>query len=400
MCIISVDALSEDQVEYLSSDADLNHELTIEDARKTLQFAINLEYYTKAHVLICDQDNDNKITINDARLILRQVIKLDPKSTKKVIVGQAEFSQWINKENTQQLYIPPQPTVEKKSGTFIFYCYGYGHGLGLSQFGAIGMEKQGSTYKEILQYYFTDVEFATAEVPQYTVYCGSYVNTQELIARMVYQEIYGITEYGATHESIKAQTICVFTLLKQANFNVTRYQAGDASSLSYSALPANLKQDCLSVSGEYLYAKGDSKKTPILTFYCAAVGGKTFLNEYVNSPYPLSYIQSVPSYYDMTRTDWQCIRTYTKTKDQVYNTLCAYLASQKRLNSDVDTTLDYNNPSSWIQILSHTASIDENRGYVTSVKLGNNVFTGNKPYMFFFATMMFYTSCVTVEYVP
>ena len=34
--------------------------------------------------------------------------------------------------------------------------YGYGHGVGMSQYGALGMAKNGYTYKEILEYYYTN----------------------------------------------------------------------------------------------------------------------------------------------------------------------------------------------------------------------------------------------------
>ena len=35
---------------------------------------------------------------------------------------------------------------------------GYGHGVGMSQWGANGMAKNGSTYEEILKHYYTGVE--------------------------------------------------------------------------------------------------------------------------------------------------------------------------------------------------------------------------------------------------
>ncbi len=39
---------------------------------------------------------------------------------------------------------------------FIFTVYGYGHGVGMSQYGADCMAKNGSNFKEILTYYYTD----------------------------------------------------------------------------------------------------------------------------------------------------------------------------------------------------------------------------------------------------
>ena len=35
---------------------------------------------------------------------------------------------------------------------------GYGHGVGMSQYGALGMAKEGYNYMQILEYYYTDAE--------------------------------------------------------------------------------------------------------------------------------------------------------------------------------------------------------------------------------------------------
>ena len=40
----------------------------------------------------------------------------------------------------------------------IFTSDGFGHGVGLSQYGADGMAKAGSGYKEILTHYYTGTE--------------------------------------------------------------------------------------------------------------------------------------------------------------------------------------------------------------------------------------------------
>ena len=40
---------------------------------------------------------------------------------------------------------------------------GYGHGVGMSQYGALGMAKQGYTYEEILKHYYTNTEIKKLE---------------------------------------------------------------------------------------------------------------------------------------------------------------------------------------------------------------------------------------------
>jgi stage II sporulation protein D len=39
-----------------------------------------------------------------------------------------------------------------------FQGSGWGHGLGMSQYGALGMAKEGYNYQDILKYYYTDVQ--------------------------------------------------------------------------------------------------------------------------------------------------------------------------------------------------------------------------------------------------
>jgi stage II sporulation protein D len=50
------------------------------------------------------------------------------------------------------------PMISGNKNEFIFAGEGWGHGVGLSQSGAKGMAKEGFTYKEILEYYFSGTE--------------------------------------------------------------------------------------------------------------------------------------------------------------------------------------------------------------------------------------------------
>ncbi|MBU5427829.1 stage II sporulation protein D [Tissierella pigra] len=49
-------------------------------------------------------------------------------------------------------------SLDKKLNIIEIETYGYGHGVGMSQWGANGMGKHGSTYEEILKHYYTEVE--------------------------------------------------------------------------------------------------------------------------------------------------------------------------------------------------------------------------------------------------
>ena len=49
-------------------------------------------------------------------------------------------------------------TITASEDGLVFHTKGYGHGVGLSQNGANGMAKHGSSYTEILHHYYTDVD--------------------------------------------------------------------------------------------------------------------------------------------------------------------------------------------------------------------------------------------------
>ena len=50
--------------------------------------------------------------------------------------------------------------IKQDGENVIFVTKGYGHGAGMSQYGANCLAKEGKNYKEILEYYYTDISFA------------------------------------------------------------------------------------------------------------------------------------------------------------------------------------------------------------------------------------------------
>ena len=51
--------------------------------------------------------------------------------------------------------------IENYEGNVRIICNGAGHGVGLSQYGANAMAEEGSSFEDILKYYYTGVDFAT-----------------------------------------------------------------------------------------------------------------------------------------------------------------------------------------------------------------------------------------------
>ena len=48
-------------------------------------------------------------------------------------------------------------TTSSGSGSFVISGSGYGHNVGMSQWGAYSMANLGYSYRDILQFYYTDV---------------------------------------------------------------------------------------------------------------------------------------------------------------------------------------------------------------------------------------------------
>lgn len=374
---------------YPSGDANLDYVVNVEDARQVLRFAIKLDGYTNAHIKICDINKDNVISVDDARAVLRSAIGLDIISS-QVSVGDADFSQWAYQTNINPGsfgdIIPDQPTVlNKQSGTFIFYVYGYGHGLGMSQYGAVALSKSGCKYYDILRYYFSGTVLQTCDVPEYTSYCGERIKTNELVARIVYTEIYGIATEASSAEALRAQAICAFTLLKYYNYSVrSKWTAGVATSKQYSELPSSLKQACNDVAGIYLTQENDPYKQPIMTVYTASVGGATASSDYIWGSH-VPYLQSVRSPLDLLYSSTVSVKILTKS--QVLSKLAGY-----NINPE-------SNPAEWIKILDHTCSIDQSRGYVTCVMVGDSILANEKVFSLFYEKIGLRSSCFTVEYV-
>lgn len=62
------------------------------------------------------------------------------------------------------------PTATASSQTaFTINGRGWGHGIGMSQWGAYGLAKHGSTYKQILQHYYTGIGFIKVDDPMIRV---------------------------------------------------------------------------------------------------------------------------------------------------------------------------------------------------------------------------------------
>lgn len=380
---------------YKFGDIDEDGSITAGDARMALRYSVALEYYTKGHLILGDTDSDGKITASDARNILRYSVALDVPPVDTVTVQTTDFEEFINRPETGDLFaweIPEAPEVNAAPGTFTFTVYGYGHGVGLSQYGAMSLEDGGYTYDKIINHYFTGTEIKNIEeFPEKTIYAGNEVLTEEILARIVYQEIYGVTVQGKYKESLKAMILCVFTNLAYFDFNVqSRWDVGVASPLSYEELPENLKNLVKEVLGQYITVEGSDK--PIQAVYSGLAAGMTAASESIWGG-KISYLTSVPSPFDMKRAGF--INQSTYTVDEMKELITAYDAE----NSSVEINLS-DDPSLWLSVIEHTGSIDETRGYVTKIKVGDTVLSGYNQFLVGLMNNALRSSCFTITYTP
>ncbi len=86
-----------------------------------------------------------------SKINLKGLNILDGKGSKRVVIA-ADSENEISAVAGDAIYLNDDSDVLIISGK------GYGHGVGMSQQGAQAMGKLGYTYKEILQYYYTDIE--------------------------------------------------------------------------------------------------------------------------------------------------------------------------------------------------------------------------------------------------
>ena len=389
---------------FLFCDLDLNGVVNASDARKALRFSVNLEYFTVGHLKLCDLEEDGGFSAANARYILRLAVKLESTDKTTVSINGEDFLVYVNNPQVDELFRwdpPAEPVIKAAPGTFTFTVYGYGHGVGLSQYGSISLDEAGYTYDRILKHYYTGIEIKDmVNFPKTTVYptlmydasAGKEVYkwiehpTEELLARIVYQEIYGVTGNGKNVEALKVQTICIFTNLAYYGFYVnSRWDVGIASSKKYEELPEKLRTIVKEVVGKYMTVQG--KTQPVLAVYSASAAGMTASADNIWGQY-YSHLVSVPSPFDMKRSNF--ISTYTCTKDEMYRMIKAY---------DTSIVLS-DNPAEWLRITEHTGSIDERRGYVVQIKVGNKQLSGYNQFHMKLMGNVLRSSCFTITYTP
>ncbi|WP_145139583.1 stage II sporulation protein D [Paenibacillus sp. Y412MC10] len=100
------------------------------------------------------------ITVSTGQPFIQVLSTTEGHRIKEISIGGHVFS---GREVREKLNLRSSEFTWKTSGADIqITTYGYGHGVGMSQWGADGMAKEGSTATQILKHYYTGIDFTQA----------------------------------------------------------------------------------------------------------------------------------------------------------------------------------------------------------------------------------------------
>src|SRR5699024_1608286 len=112
----------------------------------------------KDQVIISLEELSEKLAINlqPNEEVALSISRTNSNRVAKLNINDASFT---GKEIREKLALRSNDfTIKQQNDHFVFTTKGYGHGVGMSQYGANGMAEDGKTYKDILSYYYQDVE--------------------------------------------------------------------------------------------------------------------------------------------------------------------------------------------------------------------------------------------------
>lgn len=275
------------------------------------------------------------------------------------------------------------------TGVFVFKVYGWGHGVGMSQYGAIQMAKDGKTYKEILTHYYPGTTVKEDSATPLTIKYGEKdIPIVEYLCRTTFREIGD----SAPMEALKAQVATAYTFAKDEGFDVPKSK--HAYSESYEYQGTNIHKACLAVLG--MSSDADTPKANYIdyngkaafTCYFASAAGKTASSASVWGGEGYPYLQG-----GVSSSEEVMVSDKTITAEEMKKYILSYAK-----DNDLEITLS-DNPAEWLEIVSHDASMNENLGYVTTMRIGNETVRGNafRCYVLDFAIK---SHCFTFEYIP
>lgn len=265
---------------------------------------------------------------------------------------------------------PTQAVAPSTSGTFTFDVFGYGHGVGLSQQGADWLAmRQGWTWTQILAHYYYcengkgQILFGDV-MPETISYGGTPYQTREFLASALEAEM------GAAFqpEALKAQFVAIYTFAKYYGFDLNK----DACAILGSGkMPSQKVYDVVDEMmgiGAYIAYEDKCALTP---FHSMSAGKTTsYYNSWGGSQ--LNYLSGARLSYGDTLAE-KYKTTVTMSSDEFKRYV------EKNLKDDSGNPVVLSgDPSTWISVISHDGALGDNVGYVSSIRVGGTVISGNK----------------------
>ncbi len=275
----------------------------------------------------------------------------------------------LTEPSTQNIMMPEpsQPAVSSTSGTFTFDVFGHGHGVGLSQHGANYLAQQGWTWSEILaHYYYCDngMILTGDALPDTISYNGTPYTTREFLASVLEAEM----GYSFHAEALKAQYVAIYTYAKYKLFVL---DSGDCAILGSGRTPSNaiyaVVDEMMEISPYIVDGNGACALTP---FHSISAGKTTsFYNVWQQRN--VDYLSGARTSYGDTLLGEKYRSSWSVSSEEFKK-----IVEGKTLPDGSKITLT-GDPATWVSVISHDGALGNQVGYVSSMRIGGNVVTGN-----------------------
>ncbi len=196
--------------------------------------------------------------------------------------------------------------------------------------------------------------------PEFMYINGEKIEAKEALKRLVMTEM----DVGYYDEAIKAQTVVIYTYLKYRDTDFTIDGVEILSSAS--AVNTQVSDAVDKVFGEYLV---DEDGNVALTPYFEVAARKTFSGENFFAR-PHAYLKQVEIENDPDTNAEFNNGEYSKTVK-----IESGIMKGKLLSYNKDFVLSESDPSKWITVSKHDASISSSIGYVTEVLIGDKAYS-------------------------
>ncbi len=264
----------------------------------------------------------------------------------------------------------PESGTKSSSGTggkWIFRVYGFGHGVGMSQQGAMAMAKNGSSYVDILENFYSGCSVKTdSNTPATVTYGGKAIPIVEYLCRTTYAEI-----GSPATEALKAQIVCAYTYAKHYNFNVSSSKHAYKASFDYKG--TKVYSAVLEVLG--MTAETDTPKAKYVD-YNGSAAFTCYFDSSAGKTASASSVWGGNEYPYLTGGNISPEDPKTSTVEITVDEMRAYIQSYAKEKGKT-ITLD-SNPENWLKIVSHDSAVNSTTGYVDYIMVGDCKVRGNE----------------------